>query len=164
METSRSGVHGPAQRSIRLRIVGGELLLNGRFENWRSHRNAGTDADEASTLLLVVDATSAAGTTAASVETGNVFSFESKKVRRQGSGTYMVDGVVDAGSALVRPMKAVVNTPPGHSAFFTLTFQGGPNEFGAAWEELVSDSATISEGVNEIRSQAWLRTPVLAAA
>jgi hypothetical protein len=164
METPVSGVQGPAQRPIRLRIVGGELLLNGRFENWRSNRTAGSEADEASTLFLVVDATSVAAVAPGDGKTRNVLSFESKKVRRQGPGTYHVDGVVETGGALARPMKAVVNTPPGHSAFFTMTFQGGRDEFGDAWDELVSDAATISEGVNEIRSQAWMRTPVLAAA
>lgn len=152
-----------ARRPIRLRIAGADLLLNGRFDNWKSAMTTIQDLDRAA-VQLIVDATSSHAPRAE--EAPDLLSFESKKVRRTKKGTYQVEGTLEADGRR-GSLDVVVEVPPSHSAFFAVSFIAEREAFGDSWADLVDVGGAALEGeANQapMNAQAWLRVPVLAAA
>ena len=169
--TTSPSARTPRRRPVRLRIVGADLLLTGRFENWQANLVTGDEPDE-SEVHLVVDATSNRGAPrdADAAEHPEIFSFESTKVRKVKEGIYRADGILRTSSTAPggRRQEFTVEVPAVHSAFFGVSFLSQRGEFGAGWQELIEGQSGISdtftvEGL-DMNARGWLRIPVLAAA
>jgi hypothetical protein len=151
------------RRSIVLDVAGGDLLLRGRFSDWESGLSLGPDLDRVG-VRLAVDATSVA---AAQAE-APLLSFHSRSVESTGPGTFVARGAFSgAGAVVARPLEMTVETPPGHSALFVLSFSTEKDALGEAWPDLVENTGPLAgtaEGEPPRLARAWLTTPVLAAA
>jgi hypothetical protein len=145
-----------AHQPISLKIAGADLLLNGRFDNWQTSLLRGADLDEAA-VRLVVDVTST------NRQGPELFSYRSTKVKSVGGGVYEVEGVLDAPTGS-HPLSVLVESPPVHTAFLALSFLARRTELGDSWHQLVDTAASGSNDPQELNAQAWVRTPVLAAA
>src|SRR5687768_13598011 len=102
---------GGQPRRIDLSIVGGDLLLAGKFEHWVPM--ALESGGRRSAAQLVVDVTSVGPANDAG---GEVFSFVSNKVRRVADGTYRARGTLRRGD-VQRTSDATVQAPAVHSPF-----------------------------------------------
>ena len=107
----------PGRRSIELDVAGGGLLLRGRFSDWESGLTLGPDLDKAG-VRLAIDATSAAG---AADEEDPLFTFHSRTVEPADDGTFVARGTFTR-SAVSKAVEMTVETPPGHTALFVLSF------------------------------------------
>jgi hypothetical protein len=142
-------------------IAGDGLLLRGHFRAWESGLSFGPDLDRIG-VRLAVDATSAA----AGDHDGCLFSFRSRSVEAVGSGTFRADGVLE-GARGARPLDVVVETPPGHSAVFILSFGADKGDLGERWHDLIENVVPFpraKDGEPVRLAHAWLTPPVLAAA
>jgi hypothetical protein len=150
-----------APRGIALDIAGGDLMLRGRFNVWQSGFWSGPDLDRVG-IRLAIDATSA-GAQAQVAEP--LFSFHSRSVEAKNSGEHVARGTF-SGSQGSRPLELVIETPPGHTALFVLSFAADRRDFGDGWGEvLANQGAGDQEGSEPVRAaHGWLTTPVLAAA
>ena len=145
-------------RFIDLSIAGGDLLLSGKFQHWVPM--ALETGGKQSEAQVVFDVTSSGP---ANDTGGEVFSFVSNKVRRIDEGTYLARGTLRRGG-VSRASQATVQSPATHSPFAVVTFEVDEAAFPELWDELSARVAS-QEGSNaEVRPQAWLLTPVLAAA
>ena len=170
--TSTSTLSGTSRRPpVRLRIVGADLLLTGRFENWQANLVTSDDPD-VSEAHLVVDATSNRGASrdAGEAEHPDIFSFESTKVRKVKEGIYRADGILRTPATAPdgRRQEFTVEVPAVHSAFFGVSFLSQRGEFGVGWQDLIEGQSGIgdtftAEGL-DMNARGWLRIPVLAAA
>jgi hypothetical protein len=155
IERGRQG----SPRGIALDVVGGDLMLRGRFNVWESGFSSGPDLDRLG-IRLAVDATSVGGE-----EPAPLFAFHSRSVSARGSGEHLARGTF-TGPRGSRPLELTVETPPGHTALFVLSFAVDKREFGDGWGDvLANQGAPAAEDSKPVRAaHAWLTTPVLAAA
>ena len=134
-------------------------MLRGRFSDWESGLTMGPDLDKAG-VRLAVDATSAE-------DCGEpLFSFHSREVEATGPGAFVARGTF-RGRELTKPVEMTVETPPGHTALFVLSFAAEKSDFGEGWADLVENVipfAAQDDGAPVRQAHAWLTTPVLAAA
>ncbi len=163
MKRSSRHLLTPARRAIDLQISGGPLMLQGHFAQWMPIAMV-TEAPEDGTAQILFDATSA-GTA-----TGNdLFSFKSTRVRQVGPNTYAARGSMRFGTRS-RQIEAMIQAPEGHSPFVFISFPIDPGKDAAFWTEVgvmnaPSQMQPDGDGVAlQMRPQAWLRPPVLAAA
>jgi hypothetical protein len=162
-ETTARRQKDTRRRSIALDVVGGDLMLRGRFSSWESGLSLGPDLDQVG-LRLAIDATSA-GPIAGDNEPP-LFTFRSREVEAEGIGAYRAQGTF-TGPGGVHPADVTVETPPGHSALFVLSFAAEKRDFGSGWRDLVENvvpSMPSDDGEPVRSAHAWLTTPVLAAA
>jgi polyisoprenoid-binding protein YceI len=146
------------RRSVALDVAGDGLMLRGHFSDWESGLSMGPDLDKVG-VRLAVDATSA--------DDGEpLFSFHSRAVEATGPGTFLARGTFSR-SDFTKPVEMTVETPPGHTALFVLSFAADKNDFGEAWADLVENVIPFSaqdDNAPVRQAHAWLTTPVLAAA
>src|SRR5262249_38515675 len=147
--------------SLAIDIAGADMLLRGRFRDWESVLTLGPDLDRIG-VRLAVDATSAGGPD----EDGCLFSFRSRSVEPTGPGPFRAQGIFTSARG-PRPLDLTVETPPGHTALFALSFAADKDDFGDGWKDLIRKVEPFpreKEGEAVRLAHAWLTPPVLAAA
>jgi hypothetical protein len=151
---------------IRLRIAGKQLLLEGRFHHWTPVAMVGLEG-EPSVVQILFDGTSvspAAGQGASE----DLLSFTARTARKVGQGSYRVKGTLrvrgprEAGAAA--RVEALVQSPQAHSPFLFVTLPIDRAQHARLWESLGEVAANAVSNEPEMRPQAWLVAPKLAAA
>ena len=158
---SATPVPAPGQ-AITLRIAGADLLLSGRFEQWVPLAVAESNSEGA--VQLLVDVTSTPRGRRGDVAMPELFSFTSTEVEAVAAQQYRAKGRLKAGG-VTRAAEALLHNPVGHNPFFIMTLPIDREHFPALWDHL-EDRAAVAQGNvdKELRPQAWLRVPQLAAA
>jgi hypothetical protein len=153
------------RRRVALDVAGSDLMLRGHFSDWESGLSIGPDLDRVG-LRLAIDATSAEAALPGGEQAPDLFSFTSRQVERMGVGAFRADGVL-TGALGPRPVEMLIETPPGHTALFVLSFAANRSDFGDGWGDLIQNVVPFGErdGGGPVRlAHAWLTPPVLAAA
>jgi hypothetical protein len=147
----------PAARFIELAIHGKELMLAGKFHHWvpLALQTGGKQSE----AQLLIDVTSPGPVN----DTGELFSFDSARVKRVGEGAFLATGILRDGD-LQRPAEAMVLAPVAHSPFASITFQVDEATFPEVWRELSARVAVEHGGEVEVRPWAWPVPPAVAAA
>jgi hypothetical protein len=162
----------PADQAIALRIVGGDLLLAGRFGQWMplvlSEANGNTqpavgqpvnDLDpNLSTAQVLFDVTS--NRTVKSSAT-DLFSFTASDVETISNQAYKIKGKLRAHGQSA-DVEALLRSPAAHTPFFVIVFRFDREKFAGLWSGL--EDRIDGSGHGELRPMAWLRAPELAAA
>ena len=154
-KTPETGARWP----IGLKIVGGDLLLSGRFEQWVPLAIS-NEGDGEGAVQLVVDVTSHRAAKPGA-EDPDLFSYASTRVERVGPQSYRLKGNLRAGEESA-PVEALLQSPHAHTPFLVMTFSLDRNRFAPLWEALEGRAAATGE--HEMRPRAWLVAPDLAAA
>jgi hypothetical protein len=144
---------------IRLQIAGADLLLSGRFSHWvpvlMSEAQDGTDA-----VQILFDVTS----NRVSGPGSDLFTFKAKSVESVAAQSYRLKGTLTGGGASGE-VEAVLQNPPGHTPFFVMLFRLNSQTFPAIWSALEDRAVGVqASGEQELRPEAWVREPDLAAA
>jgi polyisoprenoid-binding protein YceI len=150
-----------ARRNIEVDIAGADLMLRGRFSDWESGLALGPDLDRVG-VRVAVDATSARQ----GGDTARLFSFRSRRVEATDPGSYRAHGTF-TGPGGSKPLEVVVETPPGHTPLFLLSFAAERSDFGEGWHDLIQNAvpfAGVADGEPARPAFGWLTPPVLAAA
>jgi hypothetical protein len=142
---------------IRLAIRSKDLMVSGRFDHWVPVAMEGNGAEGAAQLFF--DVTGMADR----AEDGELFSFESEKVKRLGDLAFVATGTLQQGD-VKRTVDAVVQTPMAHTPFFAVTFPLDPTSFPEIWTDLSALVTARTDGNAQMSPRAWLRTPTLATA
>jgi hypothetical protein len=148
-----------AAAPIRLQIAGADLLLSGRFSHWvpvlMSEAQDGSDA-----VQILFDVTS----NRAGAKGTDLFTFKTKSVEPMAAQSYKLKGTLTGGGASGE-VEAVLQNPPGHTPFFVMLFRLNREAFPEIWSALEDHAAGVqASGEQELRPQAWVREPDLAAA
>lgn len=141
-------------------------MLRGSFRDWEAVLSLGPDLDHAG-LRLAVDATSTGLGGGDEAGEAPLFSFRSRKVETVGGGAFRVEGTL-TGEQGGRPVEMTVETPPGHTALFVLSFSANKDDFRGGWHDVIENAVPFgsngSDGEPVRMAAAWLTPPVLAAA
>jgi hypothetical protein len=145
---------------IRLQIAGADLLLSGRFSRWTpvlmSEAQDATDA-----VQILFDVTS---NRAPAGGGGDLFTFKARSVAPVKGQSYKLKGTLTAGGTSGE-VEAVLQNPPGHTPFFVLLFRFDRQAFPTVWSAFEDRAAGVeASGQQELRPEAWVREPALAAA
>jgi hypothetical protein len=186
METENQTIEpesiAPADQAIALRIVGGDLLLAGRFGQWmplvlsEGENSAQIENDEhdknkakgdkpandvdprLSTAQVLFDVTS--NRTVKSNAT-DLFSFTASDVETVSNQAYKIKGKLRAHGQSA-DVEALLRSPAAHTPFFVIVFRFDRQKFAGLWSGL--EDRIDGSGQGELRPTAWLRAPDLAAA
>jgi hypothetical protein len=153
-----------ADAPISLRIVGGSLLLSGRFEQWMPLVLAEGQEGQG-TAQILFDVTSNLRRTPSRSDAAwdpDLFSFEATRVKSVGKQAYRIDGRMTVG-AESGEAEAVLQSPPAHTPFCVLVFTIDRTRFPGLWEAL-EVRVGAQDAAAEVRPRAWLKAPDLAAA
>ena len=162
METQISSPNPPvaaAPRSVSIQVAGGDLLLRGRFRQWLPLVLADGGADGKGTAQILFDVTSTGA--APGPREPDLFTFTSASVSPLGEQSYKVKGQLRS-EGHTRTVEAVLQSPPAHTPFFVILFPIERETFPELWATLEARVARTEQ--QELRPQAWLRAPELAAA
>lgn len=155
------GEKGGQAGSIGIQVVGGDLLLRGRFAQWMPLVIANAPQNDAqATAQILFDVTSHR-TEASTKEDPDLFSFRATSVKRVAPQAYKVKGQLRSGGES-RQVEAFLQSPAAHTPFFVITFPIEREGFAALWDTL--EQRVARPGQTELRPEAWLREPELAAA
>ena len=165
METEASTIPTPrvpaSAGAVGLSVVGGDLLLRGRFARWLPLvlANAPTD-DGHATAQILFDVTSNRSQPR-SKHDRDLFTFSATSVKPAGPHAYTLKGPLRA-DGKSRTAEALLQSPAAHTPFFVITFAIDREGFGGLWSTL--EEMVARPGQTELHPEAWLREPELAAA
>jgi hypothetical protein len=142
---------------IRLAIRSKDLMVSGRFDHWVPVAMEGNGAEGAAQLFFDVTGMSRGP------EDGELFSFESDKVKRLGGLAFVATGTLQQGD-VKKTVDAVVQTPMAHTPFLAVTFPLDASIFSEIWTDLSALVAARTDGNTQMSPRAWLRTPTLGTA
>jgi hypothetical protein len=167
LATPSTFVRATSPGTIDLRIAGEGLLLEGRFGQWFPVALLAGRGGDPGAVQLLVDATSPAnqqgGPRRAPGADGDLFRLVAEEVRRVGPSAFAAKGTLQSDGG-EHPVEVVVHSPEGHTPFVFLTVPLDRDRFDALWTTFEDLAATAGGEPRELRPQAWLRVPVLAAA
>ena len=143
---------------VALKIAGADLLLSGRFAQWVPLVIEEGEGEGA--VQLVVDVTSHRSATP-DAEHPDLFSYTATGVERVGPQSYRLTGNLRAGDESA-PVEALVQSPHAHTPFLVMTLSLDRERFASLWE--VFEGKAAVNGEHEMRPEAWLVAPDLAAA
>ncbi len=152
----------PLSASIRLKVAGGGLLLDGRFDHWYPVA-LDSRGDGDATVRIIFDATATVTPRRpTSALQDDLFSLRTTSVRRVNNQTYKAKGRLQFGT-VQRDLDVLIHTPGGHTPFFYVSLPVDRTAFAELWRDL-QDRVKISGVEGEMRARAWLRIPPLAVA
>lgn len=150
--------------TVSLHVAGEDLLLDGRFDHW-SPMALNVHGPDSGTVQILFDVTAAVdgrSPQAGRADVQDLFSYSAGSVRVLGPSSFITKGTLQVG-ATKRVVEAVVQTPGGHTPFFTLTLPVDREAFAGLWQDL-QGRAVRSRVDGQMHARTWLRAPSIALA